>query len=146
MLKNLVIYVPMIAAILALIIKWREMKPYIPAGLFASLFANILCHIAMHLNWWTYPYRIEEPIVNCIIVPVLAMYWIRYAPTKIFGLVVWDLLWTGILTTIEYYVERITNIIKYSDGYHWYYSLLLWFISWFIWYGFHIWFNIPDET
>jgi len=136
----------MIAAILALIIKWNGMKKYIPAGLFSSLFANMVCHIAMYLNWWTYPYKLEETIVNCIVVPVLAMYWIRYVPTKISRLIAWNLLWTCVLTVFEYCGERFTNVIKYYDGYDWYFSLLLWFMSWFIWYGFHIWFNKKDEA
>ena len=145
MLTNILIYSPMIASIMALIIKRRGMKKYIPAGLFSSLFANIVCHFALYLNWWTYPFEMEETIVNCVVVPVLAMYWIRYAPTKISGLIAWNLFWTGILTAFEYYGERFTNVIKYHNGYDWYFSLLLWFISWFIWLGFHIWFNKKDE-
>lgn len=141
MLITILIYGPMIAAILALIIKWKGMKKYIPAGLFASLFATIICHFAMVLNWWMYPNKIEEPIVNCIVVPVLAMFWIRYAPSQVSGLITWNLIWTGILTVFEFYGERFTNVIKYLDGYDWYYSFVLWFISWFIWYGFHNWFN-----
>ena len=141
MLINILIYGPMIAAILALIIKWNGMKKYIPAGLFASLFANIICIFAMVFNWWMYPNKIEGPIVNCIVVPVLAMFWIRYAPSQVSGLITWSLIWTGILTLFEFYGERFTNIIRYLNGYDWYYSFVLWFISWFVWYGFHNWFN-----
>lgn len=141
MLTNIFTYGPMVAAILALIIKWDGMKKYIPVGLFSSLFANGICHIAIKLNWWTYPNTLEESIVNCIVVPVLAMFWVRYAPGQFSRLIMWNLIWTSILTGLEFYGERFTNVIKYHDGYDWYYSFLLWFISWFIWYGFHIWFN-----
>lgn len=137
-------YGPMVVSILALIIKWNGMKKYIPVGLFASLYANGVCHIAMVLNCWTYPNKIEEAIVNCVVVPVLAMFWIRYAPSQVSRLITWNLIWTGILTGFEFYGERYTNVIKYHNGYDWYYSFVLWFISWFIWYGFHIWFNNKD--
>lgn len=146
MLTDILIYSPMFMAIIALIIKWQGMKKYIPAGLFASLYANVVCHIAMYFNCWTYPHKLEEAIVNCIVVPVLAMFWIRYAPAKISGLLAWNLLWTGILTVFEYYGERYTDVIKYHNGYAWYHSLLLWFISWFVWYGFHLWFSRQEET
>lgn len=146
MLTNILIYSPMIMAIIALIIKWKGMKKFIPAGLFSSLCANIICHIGMYFDCWIYPHKIEEVIVNCVVVPVLAMYWVRYAPSGISGLLAWNLLWSSILTVFEYYVERFTDVIKYHDGYDWYFSFGLWVISWFIWYGFHIWFNKKEET
>jgi len=145
MLTHVFTYGPMIAAIIALIIKWRGMKKYIPAGLFASLYANVICHIAMSLNCWTYPNKLEEAIANCVVVPVLAMYWIRYAPIRLSYFIYWNLLWTSVLTFFEYVGERFTNVIQYLDGYDWYWSFILWFVSWFIWYGFHKWFNYNKE-
>ena len=141
---NILTYGPMLAAILALIIKWNGMKKFIPAGLFACFYATIVCHIAMALNWWTYPNELMESIVNCILVPVSAMFWIRYAPPRLSGLIIWNLLWSSILAVSEFYAERFTNVIKYYNEYDWYYSFVLWIISWFVWYAFHIWFNDKD--
>ncbi|MBC7075845.1 MAG: competence protein [Syntrophomonadaceae bacterium] len=144
MLTSIFTYGPLAAAVLALAINWRGMKKYIPAGLFASLYANIVCHVAMNFNLWTYPNKIEEAIVNCVIVPVLAMFWIRYRPNRFYGLLKWNLVWTGILTGFELYAERFTGVIKYHNGYDWYYSFILWFVSFFVWYGFYIWFNVEE--
>lgn len=144
MLTAIFTYGPLLIAILALIIKWKGMKKYIPVGLFASLYANIICHIAMSLNYWTYPFRAEEAIVNCVLVPVATMLWVRYAPARLSGLFFWNLIWTTTLSGLEYFTERFTTVITYMDGYTWYYSFVLWFISWFIWYGFNIWYCSED--
>jgi hypothetical protein len=57
----------------------------------------------------------------------------------------WTLLWTTILTGIEYLAVRYTDMISYYNGYNWYHSYILWLISWYIWYSFHKWFYKEGE-
>jgi hypothetical protein len=140
-LTQLFTYVPPVIAIAALIIKWRGMGEYLPAGLFASWFANFVCHSAMIFNFWSFSWDFEEAIINCILVPVAVMFWLRYFPRGKISLLFWNLLWTIPLTGLECISERFSNVIQYHHGYDCYYSLLLWFISWFVWYGFHQWFH-----
>jgi len=134
-------------AILLLLIKWKGMKKFIPVGLFASFYANIWCFIAMNLKWWDFPERIiDKPddvslAANFIVVPVMAMFWVRYAPLTFREKIMWAFAATSILTGFEFILERHTQVLKYSSGYDWYFSYVLWFVSWFIWYGFHIWLN-----
>lgn len=130
-------------ALCALLLKYKGMKPYIPVAMFASLYANLWCYVATYFNWWEYPIQlvsIDEDIsvtTNMIIVPIAAMFWIRYSPMS---RIKWAFLWTTLLTIPEYLLERHTNAIKYHSGYDWYHTYLLWLISWFIWYQFHKWF------
>ncbi len=141
-------YLSVFIAIVAVIVSYKELKYFIPVGLFASFYANIVCYIANYFDWWEFPIRVLPGIrdisfsVNAIIVPVLAMFWIRYSPMS---RIKWALLWTTILTGIEYLSERYTDMIAYSNGYDWYYSYILWLISWFIWYSFHRWFYKDGE-
>lgn len=136
-------YASIAIALLALALKYKGMKPFIPVALFASLYANLWCYVARHFNWWEFPIR-AIPIIedisftaNVIVVPIAAMFWVRYCPmTRI----QWALLWTTALVIPEYFLESYTATIKYHSGYAWYHSYLLWLISWFIWYQFHLWF------
>ncbi|HWP95316.1 MAG TPA: CBO0543 family protein [Syntrophomonadaceae bacterium] len=134
------LYGPPILALILLIIKWPGMKKFLPAGLFASLAANSICHVGMIFDLWSYPFQIEEALVNCLIVPVMAMFWIRYAPSGRWRLLYWSIIWSLPLTGLEYVGVHYSNIFKYGNGYDWYYSLILWLLSWFVWYGFHLWF------
>lgn len=140
-LTNLFVYTPLVIAIALLIWKWPGMKPYIAAGLFSSWGANTICHVAMIFNLWSYPIQMEETIVNNVLVPVSAMLWIRYAPKTRLHLIYWSLLWTVPIVLLEYIGERHSDVITYNNGYDWYFSFGLWFASWFVWYGFHQWFN-----
>lgn len=139
-------YGSMAVAAAALLIKIKGMKEYVPVGMFASLYANAWCFVAMNLNWWDFPARIidkPEDIslpANMVVVPIIAMFWVRYAPLRLRELILWAFLWTTVLTGFEFLLERYTNVLKYHDGYAWYFSYLLWFASWFLWYGFHLWF------
>lgn len=49
-LEHWIQYISMAVAILALIIKRKGMKRYVPVGLFASFYANIMCTIAANLT------------------------------------------------------------------------------------------------
>ncbi|MDR3560419.1 MAG: competence protein [Negativicutes bacterium] len=136
-----------VIAVIAFILLRQGMKPFIPVGLFASLYANVWCYLAMRFGWWDFPARLVPFVreisvpANMLIVPVMAMIWVRYSPMK---RLYWALLWTCGLTGGEFLIERYTAVLKYHSGYDWYFSFLLWFASWFIWYYFHRWFWRKD--
>lgn len=136
-------YLFLFIVIVALIIGHKGMKRYIPVALFASLYANIWCYIATYFHWWEFPIRVV-PLVkdisfsaNVVAVPVLAMFWVRYSPMSRIN---WALLWSILLSVFEYFAVEYTDMISYHSGYAIYHSFILWMISWFIWYRFHIWF------
>lgn len=141
-------YIAIIVAIVAVIVDRKGMKRFLPVGMFASLYANIWCYLVEPLQWWTFPVRVFSTVndisftANVIIVPVLAMFWTRYSPMP---RIRWTILWTTILTGIEFLAERYTDLIKYHNGYNWYYTYISWLISWYIWYNFHKWFY-KDEA
>jgi hypothetical protein len=134
---------PGVIAIIAVFLFRRGMKPFIPVAMFASLYANVWCYLAMRFGWWDFPARIVPFVseisvpANMIVVPVMAMFWVRYSPMTRLN---WALLWTSGLTFGEFLLERYTDVLKYHNGYDWYYSYVLWFVSWFVWYYFHRWF------
>ncbi|WP_021167921.1 hypothetical protein SOV_48950 [Sporomusa ovata DSM 2662] len=144
----LIQYFSILIAIVAVIVARKELKRFIPVGLFASYYANLCCYIANYFNWWEFPTRLFTGVkdisftVNVVIVPVLAMFWVRYSPMS---RIKWTFLWTTILTGFEYFAVKYTNLIVYHNGYNWYHSYVLWLISWYIWYSFHKWFYKDSE-
>lgn len=141
-------YLSIFIAIVAVIIARKELKRFIPVGLFASFYANICCYIANYFDWWEFPARFFPGVrdisftVNVIVVPVLAMFWVRYSPMS---RIKWTILWTTVLTLMEYLAVTKTNLIVYHNGYNWYFSYILWLISWYVWYSFHKWFYKDGE-
>jgi hypothetical protein len=139
----LVQYLSIGIAIVATIIGHSGMKRYIPVAMFASLYANMWCYIANYFHWWEFPIRVLPGIkdisfaANVIVVPVLAMFWVRYSPMS---RIKWALLWSLILTFFEYGAQRYSAMVEYHNGYTAYHSFILWLISWYIWYSFHKWF------
>lgn len=140
-------YGSMAVAVTALLIKHRGMKKYLPVGLFASFYANVWCFMAASFHWWHFPSRIVPAVedisfpANMVVVPVMAMLWVRYFPLRLREQILWAVLWTTGLTGFEFIIERYTGVLQYVNGYDWYHSYVLWFFSWFIWYGFHLWLN-----
>lgn len=137
-------YIAMAVAVLALLAKRRGMKPYIPVALFAHFYAEVVCLLAMYTEWWTYPSRIITKSnmsipANFVVIPVIAMFWIRYCPDRPGAVLLWNLLWSLPLTALEYWAERNTELIRYHGGYEWYHTLLLWLITFPIWLAFHRW-------
>lgn len=136
-------YVAVAAALFALFIDYKGMKPFLPVALFASLYANVFCYIANYFGWWEFPVRLMPHVkdisfaANVITIPILAMFWIRYSPIP---RIHWALLWSVILTGFEYWAVKNTAMIAYGNGYVIYYSFVLWLISWYIWYKFHHWY------
>jgi hypothetical protein len=136
-------YGTMGGSLIALAIGHKGMKPFIPVGMFASLYANAWCYLAVRFHWWDFPVRIVPAISeisipsNMVVVPIMAMFWVRYSPMSRIN---WALLWTTILTGAEFLIERNTEVLEYHNGYEWYFSYVLWFGSWFVWYEFHKWF------
>jgi hypothetical protein len=131
-------------SLIALFFNRKGISKFIPVGMFAILYANIWCYIAIYFHLWTYPVRVFpfvqdiNFIVNMVVVPITAMIWIKHIG-HFFGKFMWAVLWTVGLTGVEFALERFTNVIKYHNGYDWYFSLILWFFTWFIWAGFHKW-------
>ncbi|OPX89984.1 MAG: hypothetical protein A4E53_01199 [Pelotomaculum sp. PtaB.Bin104] len=143
--ENIIDLASIAGAIFLLVLKRKGMKKYVPVALFAFYWAIIWCEFAEYFGWWSNPIRsfpyFDIPLsVDFIVVPIMAMFWVRYAPSNFKGLVTWNLFITIILSGAEYLIVRYTNLLEYGDGFYWYYSFLLWFISWFVWYGFHVWF------
>ena len=143
--EYLIQYTSMAVAILFLIIKRAGMKKYVPVAMFSSLYANLWCYIAKYYNFWSFPSRIfpiAEDIsitVNLIVVPIIAMFWVRYYPTGFKKEILWYFMWSSGLIAIEFLIEKYTNLLSYSNGFKWYYSYFLWFISFYIWRQFHLW-------
>lgn len=135
----------MAGAVIALFIDRRGVSKYVPVALFASLYANLWCYIAMYFDWWTYPKSLVPIVndinfpVNVVVVPIAAIIWVKHIPDRFSGKLLWAVIWTVGLTGIEFLVERFTGVIDYHNGYAWYYSLILWFFSWYIWAGYHKW-------
>lgn len=134
-------------ALVLLAIKRKGMKKFMPVGLFASYYANLWCAVAATYQLWHFPSRIVPALedisvpANFVVVPVMAMIWVRYCPLRLREKLWWAFLSTSILTFVEFLLERHTDVLKYQGGYDWYHSYALWFASWFIWYGFHLWLN-----
>lgn len=140
-------YGAMAAAIIALLVKIKGMKRYVAVGLFASFYANAWCVVAATYHLWHFPSRIVPAVkalsvpFNFIVVPVIAMFWVRYFPLRLREQLLWAFVWTTALTGAEFLFERFTGLLRYDNGYQWFYSYILWFLSFFIWYGFHLWLN-----
>lgn len=141
-------YGAMAVAIGALILKWRGMKKFVVVGLFASFYANLWCFVSAHYHLWVFHANVFVPAVkdfslsaNLVVVPILAMFWVRYCPRRFKEVLLWAFLWTTVITGFEFIVERFTEALIYHNGYDWYYSYVLWFLSWFIWLGFYLWLN-----
>lgn len=138
-------YAFVLAAVVAVLWKWPGIH-YLPAALFAHGYAEHLCQIAMNgLHLWTYPVRIVPRVemsvpANDIVIPIMTMFWLRYMPTSFRGKVYWIIGWSIGLTVPEYFAERYTGLIRYHNGYDWYVTLILWIMTWIIFYAFHSWF------
>ena len=135
----------MAGSVLLLAAKRKDMKKFVPAGLFAFYWIVLWVEFAEHFNWWwfpfkAFPYSDASASAMFIVYPVIGMFWIRYAPSDFRGLLAWGLLFASILTGIEYLAETYTTLIKYGSGYDWYYSFILYFLSLFAWRAFHVWF------
>lgn len=135
-------------ALVALYIGRHGMKNYLPVGLFASFYANLICSFMVIFQWWHFHADIvgNENIsfpANFVVVPILAMFWVRFCPHTITGRIAWGLLWSIPLSLAEFAAEKYTKMIKYHNGYDWYFTLLWWMGSWFIWLTFHNW--LMDE-
>jgi hypothetical protein len=101
----------------------------------------------LHFKLWHYHERIFPVVedisvpVNLVVVPIIAMFWVRYCPIRFKEKMLWALGWTTVLVVVELPLERFTDLLTYHNGYDWYFSYILWFFSWFIWHGFHLWLN-----
>ena len=143
--EELIQYCSMGIAVILLIVKNKGMKKYIPVAMFASLYANIWCYIAKYFDFWKFPSRIfpfVEDIsipVNMVVVPIIAMFWVRYYPTKTSKRIFWYFIWSTALIITEIFIERFTDLLEYSKTFKWYHSYFLWFISFYIWRRFHLW-------
>ncbi|GBF34735.1 hypothetical protein DCCM_3855 [Desulfocucumis palustris] len=146
-LEEWVQYGSMVIAVTALIIKRTGMKEFVPVGLFASFYANLWCIVAATYHLWHFPSRIITALedisvpANFVVVPIMAMFWVRYCPLRLREKLLWAFIATGVLTLTEFLLEKYSDVLMYQGGYNWYHSYLLWFFSWFVWYGFHIWIN-----
>lgn len=138
-------YLSMAAAIIALFIGRRGMKPYVSVAVFAALYSDIVCDTAVEgIQIWTYPSRLatyvqESLPIELVVVPVIAMFWVRYCPPTRKGTLLWAVAWAAPLTMAEYFCERHTMLIEYLNGYDWYHSFVFWIVSLIIWLLYHKW-------
>ncbi len=143
--ETLIQYLAMLISLISLIILRKGMKRFVPVAMFASLYANVWCYVAKHYRFWSFPTRIFPIVkdisipVNLVVVPILAMIWVRYYPIKLKERLFWAFSWTTALIIIEVLAGRFTNLLEYSNGFKWYHSYTLWFLSFYIWRGFHRW-------
>ncbi|RCX13187.1 hypothetical protein DFR58_1184 [Anaerobacterium chartisolvens] len=141
----LIQYVIIAASLIALFFDRKGITKYIPAAMFASLYANVWCYIAEHFNLWSYQYKLFPGVrdisvtANMIVVPVAVIIWLKHMPKTLKGKFMWAFVWTTGLTLIEFIIEKYTGVLTYHNGYAWYHSYILWFLSWFIWSGYYLW-------
>jgi hypothetical protein len=141
----LIQYGAIAVSLIVLYIDRKGITKFIPVAMFASLYANIWCYIANFFHLWSFPQRLIPVVkdisftVNMIVVPIMVIIWVKHIPDSFKGKVIWALVWTFGLTLIEALIERFSAVLDYHNGYDWYYSLILWFFSWFIWAGYHKW-------
>ncbi|AGB42024.1 Competence protein [Halobacteroides halobius DSM 5150] len=149
MIEYLIQYGSIFIAVAILFLTRKGMKKYVPVALFASLYANLWCYIAIYFNLWHYNHQWKlfslvddiSIVVNMIVVPIMAMIWVRYCPLRFREQLWWAFIWTTVLMLVELPIERFTRLLDYRNGYRWYHSYILWFASWFIWLVFYLWFN-----
>ncbi|ACV61527.1 hypothetical protein Dtox_0607 [Desulfofarcimen acetoxidans DSM 771] len=133
--------------LILLLIKRKDIKKFIPVGLFAILYADIWCYIAEYLKIWSYPTRLfaQYTIVsipfNYFALPVIVMVWIMFCPSSLKGKAIWALSWSLFFISAEFGLTRYTKILAYTNGFDIHISFFLWLISWFIFYEFHVWIN-----
>lgn len=133
-------------------VKRHGMKPYIMLWLFAAWFSDWIGILGtQHLHYWKYTGGIFYGIGlwfigDDIIIPTFAMLAIRYWPTKRNSAWLYVLLWTVSLTGLEYLAERYTELLKYENGYDWYYSFFVWLFSVIVWRLFHSWWEGNNVT
>lgn len=143
--EYLIQYAAIAGAVITLIIDRKGASKFVPVALFASLYANIWCYIAMYFNWWTFPKALLPFIddisvtVNMLVLPIAVIIWVKHIPDTFKGKLLWAVIWTIGLTGVEVVLERFTAVIDYHNGYDWYHSFILWFFSWFIWAAYHKW-------
>jgi hypothetical protein len=143
--EYLIQYGAIAAAVIALIIDRKGSAKFIPVALLASLYGNVWCYFAKYFNWWTYTVRLVPVvedisfIVNVIVLPIAVIIWVKHIPDTALGKFLWAFFWTVGLTAVELVLERFTAVIDYHNGYDWYISFPLWFISWYVWAAYHKW-------
>jgi hypothetical protein len=138
-------YAAIAGAAAALFLDRKGASKFVPVGLFASFYANIICFFALYFKLWDFPKGLFDFVddvsvtVNFLVLPVAVLIWVKHIPDTARGKLLWALLWTVGLTGVELVLERFTDVIKYHNGYDWYYSFVLWFVSWYIWAAYHKW-------
>ncbi|MFT9495399.1 CBO0543 family protein [Anaerosolibacter sp.] len=131
--------------LLLLLFKRKDIKRYIPVGLFSIVYANIWCFIAELLSLWSYPTRLFPFLsvvsipFNYIALPIIVMVWIIYCPYTLKGKIAWGVSWSLLLISIEFIITRYTMILEYKNGFDVHYSFVLWLFSWYIFFKFHNW-------
>jgi len=110
-------YGAMAVVIIALILKWKGMKKFVAVGLFASFYANLWCFIAANYHLWNFHANVIVLAVtdfslpvNFVVVPIIAMFWVRYCPLRFKEMILWAFLWTTVLTGSEVVIERFTIV------------------------------------
>ena len=142
---HLIQYVAIVVSLIILFLDRKGMTKYIPVAMFASLYSNLWCYIANYFHLWSYQHKLFPIVkdisvtVNMIVVPIVVMIWIKHIPKTLKGKFIWTFIWTTGLTLDEFLIERYTQVLTYHNGYDWYYSYILWFISWFLWAEYHKW-------
>lgn len=134
-----------ITVLIILLFKRRDVKKYIPVGLFAIVYANLWCYFAEYTKLWSFPMRLFPKITivpiafNYFILPVMIILWLKYCPGTLKGKIIWALAWSLLIIGVEFAVTRYTKFLDYTNGFDIHISFVLWLISWFIFYRFHHW-------
>lgn len=129
----------------------NDIRKYISVGLFSIVYADLWCYLADILKIWSYPLRIFPELsvssipFNYIVLPIVVMIWMMYCPESRKGRVLWALAWSILFITAEFLVTRLTHQLIYTNGFDIHLSFLLWLMSWFIFYRFHVWVNKGEQ-
>lgn len=133
-------------------IKRHGTKPYVMLWLFAAWFSDWIGILAtQHLHLWKYTGGIFYGIGlwfigDDIIIPTFALLAIRFWPRNKHSAWLYALIWAAGLTGLEYLAERYTELLKYENGYTWYYSFFVWLFSIIVWRVFQSWWEEHNVT
>lgn len=134
-----------ITALIIMFLVRKDMKTFIPVGLFSIVYADLWCYGADYFQMWSFPTRLfpKSTIIsipfNYTALPVIVMVWIMFCPSSRRGKLMWAFFWSLGLVSVEFVLTRYTDILDYTNGFDVHVSFLLWLLSWYIFLRFHQW-------
>ena len=133
--------------IIVLLLRKNNLKKYIPVGMFVILYGDFWCFLADHFKLWSYPTRIFPNFTvasipfNYVALPTLVILWLMYCPRGLNRKILWAAAGSAFFIGLEYIFTRYTKALEYKNGFDIHITFVLWLVSWYIFYKFHLWIN-----